>query len=163
MEEEYKNKESSGEDKKKYTIHHILAHSYSFYFLFFLIGVLLDLLFPVKILDSYLMTFTGILLLVFASVLILWAQRTSRDLGKINEIKKESFCRGPYCYTRSPTHWGLFLLMLGFGITANAFFIVITSIISLIFTKFSFLKEEEDILALKYGAPYIEYKKKVRL
>ncbi|KKP64099.1 MAG: hypothetical protein UR62_C0020G0001, partial [Candidatus Nomurabacteria bacterium GW2011_GWF2_35_12] len=68
-----------------------------------------------------------------------------------------------YCYTRSPTHFGLFLLMLGFGIITNALFIIIFSVISFIITKFVFIRKEEKILAEKYGIPYLEYKKSVKL
>jgi protein-S-isoprenylcysteine O-methyltransferase Ste14 len=53
--------------------------------------------------------------------------------------------------------------MLGFGIMANTLFIIIFSIFSFFITKFIFLKKEENILAEKYGAPYLEYKKIVRI
>ena len=71
--------------------------------------------------------------------------------------------KGPYKYSRSPTHWGLSMLMFGFGITVNAFFIVITTIISYLVAKYTFLKKEEKLLARKYGEPYKEYKKSVGL
>lgn len=144
------------------TVHHILAHSYSFYFLLFLFGFFLDLIFPIKIFHSSAMIQTGFLFLVLASALIIWAQNTSRVLDKTNGVKKETFCKGPYCYTRSPTHWGLFFLMLGFGILINAFFVVVLTFVAFIVTKFVFLRREESILAKKYGAPYLEYKKLVK-
>ena len=104
----------------------------------------------------------GVAFLLLATILILWAQMTSRNLSKQN-ITKETFCKGPYCYTRSPTHWGLFLLLLGFGFIANAFFLIILTLISFVITKFIFLEKEENALAMKYGAPYLEYKKEVKL
>ena len=149
--------------KSKRTVHHVLAHSYSFYFLFFLLGVFLNLFFPIRIFNNSIMVPVGVLLLIMASLLILWAQKTSRDFRKEENINKETFCRGPYCYTRSPTHWGLFLLMLGFGVIINAVFIILFTIISFVITKLVFLKKEESILADKYGAPYLEYKKSVKL
>ena len=148
--------------KSKRTVHHVLAHSYSFYFLFFLLGVFLNLFFPIRIFNNSIMVPVGVLLLIMASLLILWAQKTSRDFRKEENINKETFCRGPYCYTRSPTHWGLFLLMLGFGVVINAVFIILFTIISFIVTKLVFLKKEESILADKYGTPYLEYKKSVK-
>ena len=78
-------------------------------------------------------------------------------------MTKETFCQGPYCYTRTPTHWGLFFLVLGFGILVNAFFVVVTTIVSFIVSKFIFLRRGEAILAKKYGTPYLEYKKQVKL
>ena len=146
----------------KFKVHHVLAQSYSVAFFMFLLGVLLDLAFPVKIFHDSYMTPIGLSVLFFASIIIFWAQRTSRDLRKTDEIKKESFCRGPYCYSRTPTHWGLFLLLFGFGIVANASFIILTTIISSIISKIVFLKREEQILVDKYGAPYLEYQKSVK-
>jgi protein-S-isoprenylcysteine O-methyltransferase Ste14 len=100
-------------------------------------------------------------IIIFASLVIFWAQHTSRKLKKEN-MTKETFCKGPYCYTRSPTHWGLFFLMLGFGIVINGAFVVLTTCISLLVSRRIFLEKEERILAEKYGAPYLEYKKAVR-
>jgi len=101
-------------------------------------------------------------LIVLSSILIFWAQGTSRNLKKEN-ITKETFCKGPYCYTRSPTHWGLFFLMIGFGIITNAIFVILTTLISFLVSRFIFLEKEERILAEKYGTPYLEYKKAVKL
>jgi protein-S-isoprenylcysteine O-methyltransferase Ste14 len=84
----------------------------------------------------------GFLFLLFGTFLIFWAQKTSLNLKK-EDIKKETFLHGPYCYTRSPTHYGLFLLILGFGIVSNSFFVIVFSIISFFITKIVFLKKEE--------------------
>jgi protein-S-isoprenylcysteine O-methyltransferase Ste14 len=105
----------------------------------------------------------GFIILILATLLILWAQKTSRDLRKVQPVKMEHFCRGPYCYTRSPTHFGLLFLMLGFGTIVNSFFIVICTFAAFIITRFVFLDKEEKILEEKYGTPYLEYKKKVKL
>ena len=152
------------EDKNtsKLSVHRVLAHSYTMYFVLFLIGVTLDLIFRLKIFRTSIMVPTGFFFLVLATVIILWAQKTGRDLRKVKEIKTEHFCRGPYCYTRSPTHWGLFFMMLGFGIMANAVFVILFTLISFIIAKLVFLDKEETILEEKYGAPYQEYKKLVK-
>lgn len=147
---------------REYRIHKILMHSYVTYFILFLIGICLDFLFPLKIFQNTLYSFIGVLFLVFSTIVILWAQKTSRNLD-IKNLSKETFCKGPYCYTRTPTHWGLFFLMIGFGLLINAFFVVLTSVISFLFSKFIFIDKQERILAEKYGAPYLEYKKKIHL
>jgi protein-S-isoprenylcysteine O-methyltransferase Ste14 len=154
-----------GGDKfeQKTSVHKILAHSYAAQFAFFLAGVYLDIVFNLKIFKgNAIVVFFGFVFLLIGTFLIIWAQKTSKNLKKEN-ISKETFTNGPYKYTRSPTHWGLFLLMLGFGMVINAFFVIFLSFLSFVFTKLTFLKKEEKILALKYGAPYIEYKKSVRL
>ncbi|MFN4181420.1 MAG: methyltransferase, partial [Candidatus Paceibacteria bacterium] len=77
-------------------------------------------------------------------------------------ITKEHFYKGPYRYTRTPTHWGLFLLVLGFGLMINAFFITLLTIISFMVTKLVFIKDQENILEQRYGDAYRAYKNKVR-
>jgi protein-S-isoprenylcysteine O-methyltransferase Ste14 len=144
------------------SVHWVLTHGYAAHFVLFLIGVTLDILFHQELFSDNFMRPVGLVMLVLSTLLILWAQFTSRYLPQEN-ITSETFCRGPYCYTRSPTHWGLFFLIIGFGIITNAFFVVITTLIAGILSKSVFLKKEEKLLAEKYGAPYLEYKKKVRI
>lgn len=157
--EEQENKQNKVHPQ--HAVHHTLAHSYSVYFLFLLGGVFLDLIFPVRVFKSDIMVVLGLVFLTLATLLIFWAQHTSRNL-KIDSLKKESFCKGPYCYTRTPTHWGLFFLTLGFGFVLNAFFVILFTLVSFFITKYTFLRREERILAHRYGEPYLEYKKSVR-
>ena len=141
----------------KNRVHFVLAHSYSLYFLLLLIGIGLDLIYSFKVLDDSIMIPVGVILLVFGSILSFWAQLSSRKLDK-NNLSKEAFKNGPYSFSRHPTHWGLFFLMLGFGVMINATFIIISTIISFIISKFFFIKKQEEILASKYGTHYTEYK-----
>ena len=157
-----KTKKTGNEGFEKYAVHHVLAHSYYFYFLLFLLGFFLDFLFPVKIFKTSIMAPIGLVLVVLATFLIFWAQKTSHGLRKIAKIQVEHFCRGPYCYTRSPTHLGLFLLTFGFGLIINAFFVVLATVITFFINRFTFLRKQEKILADKYGDPYLEYKKIVK-
>jgi len=150
-----------GQDPQKNKIHGILAHSYFFYFISFLLGLFLDFMFPVQFYEKVIMASVGTVFLVFGTFLIFWAQKSSGKLQKEN-MTKESFCNGPYRYTRSPTHFGLFLLMFGFGIIINALFVIVFTTISFFITKFVFLRKEEKVLVEKYGTPYIEYQKSVK-
>jgi protein-S-isoprenylcysteine O-methyltransferase Ste14 len=147
---------------RTYRVHRILAHSYFSFFVALVIGLILDFIFPIRILDNVVSMPLSLFLILLATLLILWAQKTSRNMN-IKNVTARTFCRGPYCYTRSPTHWGLFILIIGFGILANAFFIILCTIISFALGKLIFLKKEEAVLAEKYGAPYLEYKKEVKL
>lgn len=146
---------------KHRTVHHVLAHSYLWYFVPLLIAVFLDLVYPVKLFENFVLMPIGFVFLGLSTLLIFWAQSTSRKLDE-KDLTKESFCKGPYCYTRTPTHWGLFLLVLSFGVILNAFFVVLFTIVSFILTRFVFIKEQEKLLEEKYGSPYVEYKKSVK-
>lgn len=142
----------------KHNIHHVLTHVYITFFVLFLIGVSLDLAFQVTIPHFYFMQPLGVFLLLVSTFLIFWAQKTGRDLRNIKEIKTEHFCRGPYCYTRIPTQWGLLMLILGFGLVINAFFVVLTTLISFLFSKIVFMDRHDQILIEKFGASYLDYK-----
>jgi protein-S-isoprenylcysteine O-methyltransferase Ste14 len=142
-------------------VHEVLAHSYSLYFALFLLGIFLDLVYPIRIFRYFFSVYFGVLSIILGSLLIYWAQKTSRNLKK-EEITKDIFNKGPYRFSRSPTHWGLFFLIAGFGIMMNAFFIILLAFIAFLVSKLIFLKEEEVILVKKYGEPYLQYKKSVR-
>lgn len=143
-------------------VHGILAQSYSVTFFLFLLGIVLDFLFKLEYLKQIPLASLGTLLIILGTLLIFLAQRTSRKLD-IKNLSKETFLKGPYRLTRSPTHWGLLFLTIGFGMITSATFIILTSILAFIVSKMFFLKREEKILAQKYGVPYLEYKKTVRL
>jgi protein-S-isoprenylcysteine O-methyltransferase Ste14 len=149
-------------DQYKDKVHLVLARSYAVYLILFIAGALLQLIFNLKAFSFSLMVPIGVVLILLATSLIFWAQRTSRNLKK-DTLTKETFMKGPYRFTRSPTHWGLFFLTLGFGLLCGTIFIIITTFVSLFLTKFIYLKKEEDILLRKYGVPYEEYKQAVKL
>lgn len=149
-------------DPKRQSVHKVLVHSYFVALLFFLAGVVLDMVFGFQIFDDPVIAPLGAVFLVAGTVLILWAQHASHHFVKEN-VSRESFCRGPYRYTRNPTYWGIYLLLLGFGMVVNAFFVIVFTALSLLVTILVFLKHEEKILEAKYGGPYLEYKKSVRL
>lgn len=148
--------------KYKDKVHGVLANSYSLYFILFLMGIFFDIICPIKILQYSFSPSFGLLFIIIGSGLIYWAQKTSRNLKK-EEITKDTFYKGPYRFSRSPTHWGLFFLMAGFGIMVNAFFVILFVFVAFFISKLIFLRKEEIILVKKYGEPYLKYKKSVRL
>lgn len=147
------------ETNNKHNVHKVLAHSYTIYFVLLLVGICLDLFFDYTVFSNSTMIPVGFLFLILATIIILWAQKTGRELRKIGEVKAEHFRRGPYYYTRIPTQWGLFFLILGFGIITNSFFVILFTIISFFISKFIFIDKHDRILINKYGIAYMEYKK----
>lgn len=155
--------ESEETKLSKHTVHHVLAHSYLVYFVLLLIGVFLDFTFGYDILHTDFALPIGCMFLILATIIIFWAQKTGRDFSKIKEDKKiEHFCRGPYCYTRVPTQWGLFFLVLGFGLIINSLFIVVFTVVSFVISKTIFIGKHDKILIEKYGEAYAGYKKLVK-
>lgn len=155
-------KNSNSNAVPKHTVHVTLAHSYFWYLLPLVLAVFLDMLYPIRVFHDGWAQILGAIFLIVATFLIYWAQVSSHQLRKTESITKESFCRGPYCYTRTPTHWGIFLLVLSLGLILNAFFVMLFTLVSFLITKIFFVKKQEAILEQKYGAPYLEYKKIVK-
>lgn len=148
-------------DEKKGRLYKILSNSYIFYFVIFFVGTLFDLIFPRHFLDNFYATFIGFFFIICSSVFIFWIKRSTKQKKKIET--KEDFMRGPYKYTSIPNHWAIFILILGFGVMANAFFMVIFSSICFVITLPYFLKMQEVVLVEKYGSIYTEYRKIVKL
>lgn len=150
-------------DKSK--IHTILAYSYSIYFLFFLAGIVFDTFFPIRIFGQY-MFLVGVALILWATILVVWAQNTSSILETKKKkgiiLEYRDFHSGPYRFTRRPTHVGLAMLLVGFGFLINSIIIVVITGIPFLITHFVHLQKMEDILQGKYGELYKRYKNKVR-
>ena len=103
-------------------------------------------------------------MLITGSVFIYWAQSTSANFRKRIEKNenKSHFEFGPYKYLRSPTHFGLFIMTIGYSLIINSLFSIIFTLAAYTITKFFFIKKEEKLLEKKYGEDYAEYKKKVK-
>jgi protein-S-isoprenylcysteine O-methyltransferase Ste14 len=148
-------------------VHQVLAHSYLVNLAIILLGMAVSLLFPMAFSFS-LAQEAGVFLIMAGTGLILWAQYSSGATAKnrnplIEEkVSKEQFFVGPYVFTRSPTQYGLTLLALGLACIYGSVVMIVAGIVSFIVGKFFFIPREEKQLALKYGEPYLEYKKMVR-
>ncbi|KKQ35900.1 MAG: Isoprenylcysteine carboxyl methyltransferase [Candidatus Nomurabacteria bacterium GW2011_GWB1_37_5] len=148
------------DNQKKESVHGILAHSYTVYFVFLIIGILLDLIFPIRLIPNQISGAIGLTLIVIGPLLILWAQRTSLAIrNKMEKLTRDDFKHGPYSITRHPTYLGVIFMVLGFGFLVNSIVIIAASIIAALFTKFYYIKREELLLEKNYGDDYIEYKK----
>jgi protein-S-isoprenylcysteine O-methyltransferase Ste14 len=141
--------------------HKILSTSFMFYFALFVVGILVDLIFPTQLFKNMYISYLGLVLIILGSFLIFWLKINSKKIKK-EVLEKGNFSKGLYRYTSIPTHWGMFLLILGFGIMINAFFMVIITTISFFVTLPVFLKMQKNVLTEKYGEQYKEYKKTVR-
>ena len=145
-------------------VHIILAHSYLVFLVAIVLGVFLDTYLDKKMFSDNIYQYIGVFMLFISSMLIYWAQKSTSNYQQ-RAVKDESRSRfefGPYKYLRSPTHFGLFIMTLGFSLIINSFFGVILTLVAYTITKLLFLKKEEKLLEQKYGQVYVDYKKKVR-
>ncbi len=149
-------------------IHETLAQGYLLYMLAIVIGVSLDLYDPLRF-SFPLEQPLGMLLILLGTGLVFWAQYSSgrsaekrqADQGT-NAICKDHFCVGPYVFTRSPTQYGLALLVFGLSLIYGMTYLLITGIVALLVGRFVIIRKEEQHLAEKYGQAYLDYKKHVK-
>lgn len=151
---------------KSFLVHAVLGHSYLVYFATFLLGLLIDTRWTPRFDAPFLMPI-GFVLLFVGPALILWAQYTSHKLA-VKQITidpatfVQDFLKGPYTFTRSPTHLGLFLMIIGLGFLFDSISIIATTVLAFVLTKVFFLPKQEQLLDEKYGQEYQAYKEKVK-
>lgn len=147
----------------KKDVHTILSQSYILYVGLFIVSMFLNSVFNDHINISSQRPL-GFLLIIIGPLVMYYAQYTtskfSRKKDKAN-ILVSDFMYGPYKFSRTPTHVGLLMLFLGYGLLVGSVFVVLGALISFIFAKEIFIKREEKILCEKYGDPYCEYQKRV--
>ena len=145
-------------------VHFILVNSYLVFLFAIVLGVIADTFFKEKIFSDNIYQYVGFSMLFISSIIIYWAQSTSGNYQKRISKKdgRSEFEFGPYRFLRSPTHFGLFIMTLGFSLIINSLFSVVFIIIAYFITKLFFLRKEEKLLENKYGEVYREYKKKVK-
>ena len=145
-------------------MHFILSQSYIVFFYALIVGVFLHMYFKTPLFQKQFSPTLGIIFVIAGSMLILWAQTTSSKSKKkmLEQNVSREFARGPYKWTRKPTHIGIFVMILGFVIVTNSLYILLTLMIALLVTKFFFSHFHHFSMIEYHGDTYREYKKKVR-
>lgn len=144
-------------------VHYVLSHSYMIYMGAIVLGMVTDSFVKFNLFKLPHFIYIGVLCMALGTLLVYWAQKTSSCSKKKMEKEggERDFARGPYKYSRNPTHIGLSILTLGFGFMVGSISIVIFMVVAFLVTKFIFLRKEENLLEEKYGQIYCEYKSKV--
>ena len=151
-------------DSRENLVHVVLGHSYLIYFVGVIFGAGLQAVLGYELTDTRL-NGLGAALIVIGTIVMLWAQNTSRQTHEIRlgkDIVHDDFYRGPYRFTRSPTHLSLGLVVIGLAFVFNSLAMLTTAIITFLITRYVFIRKEEILLERKYGEPYLAYKKRVR-
>lgn len=153
-----------GEKVRQGMVHFVLSRSYSMFLFAVVLGALSDIVFPNTILSGVWFQSVGFVCIMLGSLLIYWAQKMTR-CGPTNmpkDIVELDFEKGPYKYTRNPTHIGLTVMTLGLAFVVQSFFMLIFVSVIAIVGKVVFVRRQELLLEKKYGKAYCDYKKKVR-
>lgn len=161
MEKENKNIENKF---KPGSVHFLLAHAYSLFFVAIIIGIIADTITNTNLLENFKYSNLGIAFVFLGTGLVYWAQISSSKAIKIKpeENSVEGFTIGPYKYFRHPTYLGLFVMTLGLGILIKSLFSVLFVLVAYLVIKFVFIKKERKILVQKYPEIYARYEEKVK-
>ena len=150
-------------------VHEFLAHSYFIYLAAVVVGFGLDQLVPMHVgfLSNPDLEPAGFACIVIGTALAVWAQTSSERGAAIrnaeqNSLKHDHFRFGPYMFTRTPTQYSLVLMTGGLALLFGSSWMLIFVFIAFLLGKFVFIKKQEHHLAQKYGASYLEYKKRVK-
>jgi protein-S-isoprenylcysteine O-methyltransferase Ste14 len=142
-------------------IQQLLGHAYSMYLFGFIVAMVFDLIFRFSF-NNKVIPVIGFIITVFATMLMYWAQNVNKAPKDAVPMGRRDFFRGPYKYTRHPTHLSLALLLLGAGFIMNSVIITICAVVLYVIARFTYVAREEKKLEQKYGDLYINYKKRVQ-
>lgn len=107
----------------------------------------------------------GIALVVLAFVLMLAAMRqfaAGRTSAKPWKPTRLILDRGPFRFTRNPIYLGFVLLQAGIGIWQDRLAVLLFALPAAIVLDRVVIRREEAYLLRKFGAPYEEYRARVR-
>jgi protein-S-isoprenylcysteine O-methyltransferase Ste14 len=132
---------------------------------FFLVGLALDLLFPVPLLPDAIQYGLGIVLIVASIALIPFSFHRFHALGTPLDVRKPTtaiITDGPYRFSRNPVYLAMTLLYCGIAVVLDGVWVVAMLIPVLIVMRYGVIRREEGYLEAKFGAEYVAYKRTVR-
>lgn len=135
------------------------------YLAFIAIGSVFEFARQLPFLPHALAAALGILLVVAAVVLFAGSVGKFRAAGTPvpgNKATTVIVRAGPYRFSRNPIYLALSLLHLGIAIWVNSLWLVATLIASVAVMACVVIPREEQYLARRFGAEYLDYKKSVR-
>jgi protein-S-isoprenylcysteine O-methyltransferase Ste14 len=130
-----------------------------------LLGWLLHLVFPVRLLPSLLARGAGSCLVLAAGVVALWAERVMKAAGTNIRPDKPAMAivtRGPFRFTRNPMYLSLCALQLGLALLINGVMPLVSLVPLILVLHFGVIKREEKYLAAKFGDDYLSFKNRTR-
>lgn len=133
-----------------------------------LLGGMVQWFFPLHIFPekySFIARILGVVLIIFGLGIILTA-KTKMQKAKTNiepwKPTNAIISDGIYSYSRNPIYMAMILIYLGITLIFNAIWFLPFLVLVLIAMQYGVILREERYLEKKFGAEYLDYKKKVR-
>jgi len=128
------------------------------------VGLILHGIWPLRFAVP-LATPIGVLLMVLAIALFVYAVRTFRAAGTPvpgNQPTTTIVRTGPYRFTRNPIYTAFSLLQLGLAVWVGSAWLIVTLLVAVALMVGVVIPREESYLERKFGAEYRRYKASVR-
>lgn len=129
-------------------------------------GLALDWLLPLPFVPAVVPTvWAGGAVFAAGLALAAWAIASFRRAGTRVETYKPTtsiVAMGPYRFTRNPIYIGMFLGQIGLAIGFDSLWLLAALVPFCLVIRYGVVAREEAYLERKFGAPYIDYKARVR-
>jgi protein-S-isoprenylcysteine O-methyltransferase Ste14 len=129
------------------------------------LGLVLHLLWPVRLVPTSVSTPLGAIVTLLAIALFVSAVRTFRAAGTPipgNRPTTTIVRSGPYRFSRNPIYLAFSLLQLGLSFWVNSIALLITLIPAVALMSFVVIPREERYLEARFPTEYLPYKASVR-
>lgn len=107
----------------------------------------------------------GVVLAIAALLIIRWAAVTFRK-ARTNILTSQAattiVATGPFAYSRNPIYVAALIGMIGVAIAFNSLWFLVALVGIYVVLRYGVIAREEIYLERKFGAPYLDYKSKVR-
>lgn len=107
----------------------------------------------------------GIALITLAPALALWALQTMHAAGTNVDPAKAALTivrDGPFRFTRNPMYLALCLVQIALGFFLNDWITLLFAVPLALIFHYGVILREERYLTVKFGEPYLQYKREVR-
>jgi protein-S-isoprenylcysteine O-methyltransferase Ste14 len=129
------------------------------------LGLVLHLLWPVRVVPTSVSTPLGAMVTLLAVALFVSAVRTFRAAGTPipgNRPTTTIVRSGPYRFSRNPIYLAFSLLQLGLSFWVNSIALLITLIPAVALMSFVVIPREERYLEARFPSEYLPYEASVR-
>ena len=107
----------------------------------------------------------GVLLVIVMLLIIRWAAVTFRK-ARTNILTSQAattiVATGPFAFSRNPIYVAALIGMAGAAIAFDSLWFIAALVVIWIVLRYGVIAREESYLERKFGAPYLDYKAKVR-
>ena len=143
----------------------IIAHPPIFYIISVIAALVIDYFVPLDMGESPILKIVSVLMAVLGIGIFISAgkmYRTDKQNVSVHTKTDNIYQSGIYSRTRNPLYLGALIVVIAGGIYFGEPWILILQIPLVFFLNKQVIGKEEEYLERKFGAEYIEYKKKVR-